>query len=78
MGALPYNTMDIMADMSEGFMGWDHAGHSVDYFTWVNLKGSVISIVIGVAIYFLIVRKLLMKQQENGIAFCQSRTYGCR
>lgn len=66
MGALPYNTMDIMADMSEGFMGWDHAGHGVDYFTWVNLKGSVISIVIGAAIYFLIIRRLLMKQQENG------------
>ena len=66
MGMFPYATMDIMADMSEGFMGWDHAGHSVDYFTWVNLKGSVISIVIGVAIYFFIIRLLLMKRQEDG------------
>ncbi|MBQ6811749.1 MAG: sodium:proton antiporter, partial [Agathobacter sp.] len=65
-GALPYATMDIMADMSEGFMGWDHAGHSVDYFTWVNLKGSIISIVIGVVIYFFVIRTFLMQKQEDG------------
>ena len=66
MGLLPYNTMDKMADMSEGFMGWNHAGHSVDYFTWINLKGSVISIVIGLILYFGVVRTLLMEKQENG------------
>lgn len=66
MGMLPYMTMDKMADMSEGFMGWNHAGHSVDYFTWVNLKGSVISIVIGVVLYFVVVRMLLMKKQSDG------------
>lgn len=66
MGMLPYITMDKMADMSEGFMGWNHAGHSVDYFTWVNLKGSVISIVIGVVLYFGVIRTLLMKKSESG------------
>lgn len=66
MGLLPYATMDKMADMSEGFMGWNHAGHTVDYFTWTNLKGSVISIVIGVATYFLVIRPLLMEKKEDG------------
>ena len=66
MGCLPYITMDKMADMSEGFMGWNHAGHSVDYFTWINLKGSVISIIIGVVLYFGVVRTLLMKKQADG------------
>ena len=66
MGLLPYATMDKMADMSEGFMGWNHAGHSVDYFTWVNLKGSLISIVIGALLYFGVVRTLLMKKQTDG------------
>ena len=66
MGMFPYATMDKMADMSEGFMGWNHAGHSVDYFTWINLKGSVISIVIGVLIYVCIIRTSLMKKQEDG------------
>ena len=66
MGMFPYATMDKMADMSEGFMGWNHAGHRVDYYTWTNLKGSVISIVLGVLLYLLIVRPLLMKKQEDG------------
>lgn len=66
MGMFPHTTMDIMADMSEGFMGWNHAGHSVDYFTWVNLKGSVISIAIGLVLYFVVVRLLLMKKQADG------------
>ncbi len=70
MGVLPGFTMDRMADMSEGFMGWNHAGHSVHYFTWVNLRGSLISICIGFAVYFLIVRQLLMKKQADG-----TRTY---
>ena len=65
MGALPYITMDKMADMSEGFMGWNHAGHSVDYFTWVNLKGSVISILIGAVLYFGVVRIFLMKKTDS-------------
>lgn len=66
MGIFPYATMDKIADMSEGFMGWNHAGHSVDYFTWTNLKGSLISILIGVVLYFGVIRTLLMKKQENG------------
>ena len=65
MGVLPKLTMDKMADMSEGFMGWNHAGYSVDYFTWVNLKGSVISIVIGVILYFGVIRVFLMKKEEG-------------
>jgi hydrogenase-4 component B len=66
MGILPYTTMDKMADMSEGFMGWNHAGHSVDYFIWENLKGSIISITIGVVLYFGIIRVFLMKKEESG------------
>lgn len=66
MGIWPYKTMDKMADMSEGFMGWNHAGYSVDYFTWTNLKGSVISIVIGMIIYFAFIRPFLMKKKEDG------------
>ena len=66
MGMLPYATMDVMADMSEGFMGWNHAGHSVDYFTWTNLQGSLISIIIGVVLYFGVIRTLLMQKQADG------------
>lgn len=66
MGILPYATMDRLADMAQGFLANVHAGHEVHYFTWTNLKGSIISIVIGALVYVLVVRKLLMKTQENG------------
>jgi hydrogenase-4 component B len=66
MGMFPRATMDVMADMSEAFMGWNHAGHSVDYFTWTNLKGSVISIAIGLVLYVVVVRLLLMHKQADG------------
>lgn len=66
LGLLPHATMDKIADMSEGFMGWNHAGHTVDYFTWTNLKGSVISIAIGLVIYFALVRVFLMKKESDG------------
>ena len=58
--------MNVLADMSQSFMGVTHAGHEVHYFTWTNLKGSVISILIGAAIYFLIVRGWMMKKAEDG------------
>lgn len=66
MGILPGKTMNVLADMSQSFMGVTHAGHEVHYFTWTNLKGSVISILIGAAIYFLIVRGWMMKKAEDG------------
>ncbi len=67
LGLLPTLTMDKIADLGQGFMGVTHAGHAVHYFTWVNLKGSLISIAIGVVIYFFIVRTWMMKKNEEGV-----------
>ncbi len=61
MGMLPGLTMDRLADMAQGFLGVHHAGHAVRYFTWVNLKGSVISLAIGAVLYFLAVRGWMMR-----------------
>jgi hydrogenase-4 component B len=61
MGLLPGVTMDRLADMAQGFLGVHHAPHAVHYFAWVNLKGSVISISIGAALYFLVVRGWMMQ-----------------
>lgn len=66
MGILPKLTMDQLADCSQGFMGVTHGGHEVHYFTWTNLKGSVISIAIGAVVYLLVIRLWLMKKQEDG------------
>ena len=60
LGMLPGHTMDVMADLAQSFLGVHHAGHAVHYFTWVNLKGSVISIAIGAALYLTVVRHWML------------------
>lgn len=70
LGIFPRFTMDRLADMSQSFMNLTHESHAVHYFTWVNLKGSLISVFIGVAVYILVVRMWMMKKQEDG-----SRSY---
>jgi len=66
LGMLPHCTMDVLADMAQGFFGAVHEGHAVHYFAWVNLKGSLISIAIGASIYMLIVRGWMMEKQPDG------------
>ena len=63
LGMLPGLTMDKLADMAQGFLDVHHAGHTVHYFTWVNLKGSVISVAIGALLYLTVVRGWMM---QNG------------
>ena len=60
LGMLPWFTMDAMADMAQSFLGVHHAAHAVHYFTWVNLKGSVISVAIGAAVYLTVVRNWML------------------
>ena len=61
MGFFPGRTMDKMADMVMDFMRSGPMHHEVHYFTWVNLKGGLISIGIGLIVYFCIIRKIFMK-----------------
>ncbi len=63
MGLLPNVTMDKMADMVMEFMRSGHLEHQVHYFTWVNLKGALISIGIGIVVYFGIIRTVFMKNK---------------
>lgn len=62
-GLLPQHAMDRAAQMAQGMMGLLEFGEQVDYFTIKNLAGTGISILIGVLVYVLIVRKYLMKKE---------------
>ncbi len=66
MGLLPNLIMDRVADIAQGFMGHVHMEHEVQYFTWTNLKGSVISILIGVVVYLVVVRGWMMEKRADG------------
>lgn len=64
-GICPNKLMDRAANIGESFMQFFGHGHEVHYFTWVNLKGAVISVLIGALVYALVVRLLLMKKECN-------------
>lgn len=65
MGFLPHIVMDGLADMSQGFIltqdSMSNETLSVAYFSLTNLKGAVISLVIGILVYLLVVRMWMMR-----------------
>ena len=61
LGLFPNMTMNKIADMGSSFMNAPLVLHPVHYFNFENLKGGLISIVIGVLIYLVIIRKVFMK-----------------
>ncbi|MCM1123276.1 MAG: complex I subunit 5 family protein [Eubacterium sp.] len=67
MGFFPHIVMDRLADMGQGFMqvSATKTGEAVAYFSLTNLKGAAISIVIGIAIYGVVVRLWMMRPVKN-------------
>lgn len=65
MGLTPAFTMDRLADMGQGFFLAGGMEHEVHYFALANLKGGLISIGIGVLLYLLVIRTLMMAQEPQ-------------
>ena len=57
--------MDGIADVAGGFLHAAAPAHAVHYFSLTNLKGACISLVIGLTVYLVFIRPVLMKK-ENG------------
>ncbi len=64
LGFFPGKTMDVMADAVMGFMRSGELAHQVHYLSWVNLKGGLISIAIGLVVYFFVIRKVFIKNGQ--------------
>lgn len=65
-GVVPNLTMDPIADCAADFL-YMTSGTGEGWFGYLNLenlKGALISVIIGAALYFLIIRKLMMKNNE--------------
>lgn len=60
-GILPNLTMDKLSVLGLEFMGSTVQISPVKFFAWANLKGGIISILIGAAVYYIIVRCAFMK-----------------
>lgn len=56
-GLCPHALMDRAAGLAQGFMGITGTGETVDYFSPGNLKGGLISLGIGAAVYLLFIRR---------------------
>ena len=65
MGILPHLTMDKIADLGQGFMGVTENAEKMAYYSLGNLSGSIISILMGVLIYFFVVRTWMMQKNGN-------------
>lgn len=65
MGFLPGQVMSRIADLGQGFMQVDKEAGKMAWFSFENLKGAAISVIIGAVIYLVIVRLWMMKK-ENG------------
>ena len=66
LGLLPGYFMDRIAAFGRSFFQGAVPSHAVDYFSVVNLKGAAISLTIGLVVYLLVVRTLLMPKGESG------------
>lgn len=66
LGFLPELTSNNLATLAASFFNVDaHHLHFPNYFEWVNLKGAVISLVIGLLVYFLFIRLVSIKKIDN-------------
>lgn len=61
LGALPGLLLSPIGENSAAFFGQHPIAESIHYFSMENLKGAAVSITIGLAVYFGIVRTLMVK-----------------
>lgn len=69
MGLMPNTIMDWIADLGRDFFHAAVLEEKIYYFSLENLKGSVISIVIGLVLYLLVVRVFLRKTEGEQVTY---------
>ena len=66
LGLTAHSTMDKIAEYAVHFFHRHAMDHAVHYFAWINLKGAVISITVGVAVFALVGMLWLTKRKDGG------------
>ncbi len=67
LGSMPNDLMNPIGQLAQDFMHSQGPHHAVNYFSAVNLSGSAKSLLIGAALYVLVIRPLLMRYDETGV-----------
>lgn len=65
VGCFPTMIADKIADMTQNIMYAETLTHEIAYFSLENLEGAFISIIIGIMVYLIVVRKGMIKKAEN-------------
>lgn len=65
VGVLPHTLAEKISGVMLPFVNGHESHHAVEYFSFTNLKGVLISLAIGILVYALVICKGLMKT-ENG------------
>lgn len=60
------NVMDAIGQLGQEFFFGHDPDHAVYYFSWINIRGALVSIVIGIIVYFLIIRTFFISKDKNG------------
>jgi len=66
-GVFANQVFDKIADMGQAFMGLDGFEEKISYFSLTNLKGSAVSIIIGILLYILVIRTVFRKKDGTYI-----------
>ena len=66
MGLFPYLITDRIGVFGENILHVETACETVSYFGLESLKGGLISLAIGIVLYFGVVRTFLMKDEKSG------------
>ena len=69
LGLTPHAIAEKISGATLDFTGGHAFDHAIHYFAWTNLKGVVISLAIGMAVYFLFIRTVLMT--KDGRYLCR-------
>ena len=65
LGLTAHSTMDKIAEYAVHFFNRHAMDHAVHYFAWINLKGAVISITVGIVV-FALVGMMWLTKRKNG------------
>ena len=60
-GIFTRDVADVISILGSGFMNSSSHHHIIDHFTFTNLEGSLISISIGIVVYFAFIQRVLIK-----------------
>ncbi len=69
LGIFPNQSMTPLANLSLPFVQAHPPEHAVDYFSLVNLLGTGKSLLIGLVLYLLVVRRYLARKQEGSLVY---------